>query len=357
MQVVLDNITFCKFADDDVRNCPCKTVAQLVQIFQFTVEYFLHCQETQNVIISKLHKKKAILQASNNRFAQQNAALRENLKIYQKQLAIVGNKIPNWNSSAEVQPPKIVLSNQEQQKATNAMEMQPIIESILNHEKESRELMRSLLEDQRSTFMKELEFNFSANYTPGNDRSSSESKALEDVKGVKSTSSIVKVAEYNDHFDGGQVDNLTKHLTELIKQQKIESEKIMQLTVENATQSIRMVKSLAEIEDKKKELIQRERELKHKEDNLVADNLDFENRKIAFAEKNKSKAFLSSVDSLSSLREGEVSKDLVNNLKIRARTTAALAMKARILQGTMSVLSTMYSINHLFLLVFPFLSL
>jgi dsDNA-binding SOS-regulon protein len=63
----------------------------------------------------------------------------------------------------------------------DSLEIQPIIASVLQSEKESRELLRSLLLDQRSTFMKELELSrlTAAAAVEANNIASSESKNQE----------------------------------------------------------------------------------------------------------------------------------------------------------------------------------
>ena len=166
LQSVLDAITFCEFASSDVRNCPIDTVAQLIHIFQFTVEFLLHSQENQNILIERIQRKGNLLKNENKSLSTQIASLKEDTKIYQRQLSVLRQSM----NIREPQNPRLVdMSNKK-----DSLEIQPIIASVLQSEKESRELLRVLLVEQRTTFMKELELSRLASVAAANAASESQ---------------------------------------------------------------------------------------------------------------------------------------------------------------------------------------
>ena len=163
LQTVLDAITFCEFGPSDIRNCPIDTVAQLVQIFQFTIEFLLYSQESQNVLIDRMHRKNTTLKDSNRQLSAQVASLKEDTKIYQRQLLVLRQSM----NLREPQNSRVIDLKADKK---DSSEIQPIVASVLQSEKDSREHLRVLLEDQRKAFMKELELNrtaasSSANYS------------------------------------------------------------------------------------------------------------------------------------------------------------------------------------------------
>lgn len=149
LQSILDAVTFCEFNSLDVKNTPIDTISQLIQIFQFIVEFLLHSQETQNILIERIHKKNSLLKDNNRYLLNQITALKEDNKIYKRQLSVLRNSM----GMREPQHPRVIALNNDNKKDSD---IQPIIESVLQNEKESREFLRVLLEDQRSTFMKGL---------------------------------------------------------------------------------------------------------------------------------------------------------------------------------------------------------
>lgn len=169
LQTVLDAITFCEFRPSDVKNCPIETVVQLVHIFQFTIEFLLHSQESQNVLIDRMHRKNTTLKDSNRQLSAQVASYKEDTKIYQRQLSILRQSM----NLREPQHPRIVDLKSGRK---DASDIQPIVASVLQSEKESREHLRVLLEDQRIAFMKELELNRIASMTASAAASSAAAK-------------------------------------------------------------------------------------------------------------------------------------------------------------------------------------
>jgi hypothetical protein len=135
-----------------VKNSSIDTVAQLIQIFQFIVEFLLHSQENQNILIERMHRKNRNLKETNQQLSAQVVTLREDTKIYQRQLSVLRHSM----GIRDPQHPKVI-NLRKNEKDTS--DIQPILASVLQHEKESREFLKTLLDDQRINFMKELELN------------------------------------------------------------------------------------------------------------------------------------------------------------------------------------------------------
>ena len=89
LQFVLDGATFCEFRPEDVRNNSIESVAKLVNILQFISEYLLHCQEVQFKVIRELQAKADKNHTTIDKLKKENLALKEDRKIYQRQLAML----------------------------------------------------------------------------------------------------------------------------------------------------------------------------------------------------------------------------------------------------------------------------
>ena len=189
LQAVLDAITFCEFGPSDVRSCPIETVAQLVHIFQFTIEFLLHSQEAQNVLIDKMHKRSIGIKDSNRQLSVQVMSLKEDTKIYQRQLSVLRQSM----NIREPQHPKVSeLRNPKRESS----EIQPIVASVLQSEKESRAHLRDLLEDQRIAFMKELELNRIASHAASTAAAKSQTNRCAAVRASNSPT----VFQWNDSY-------------------------------------------------------------------------------------------------------------------------------------------------------------
>lgn len=93
LQSALDSITFCEFKSSDVRNNSIDSVAKLVQVMQLIIEYLLHCQENQYKLVEALHKKNSKVKSSLKNSINENNTLKEDVKIYQRQLTIMRHSL------------------------------------------------------------------------------------------------------------------------------------------------------------------------------------------------------------------------------------------------------------------------
>ena len=102
LQDVLDTVTFSVVEASDLRACTHETAAKLLRIFQFTVEYLLHCQETQSTVVHTVHERNAALATRNQQLTQQIESLREDRRVYQRQLSVLKSTV----GVLQPQPPR-----------------------------------------------------------------------------------------------------------------------------------------------------------------------------------------------------------------------------------------------------------
>ena len=325
LQEVLDNITFSTVGMSDIRNCSSDTMAKLVHIFQFTVEYLLHCQEKQNAIIHKIHDRNANLKAINQKLTQQSEALREDRRIYQRQLSILKSTV----GVLQPQPPRTVLEtltteNNKKNKGSDVSGLQSILDSVLKHEKESREMLRILLEEQRNTFMKELELSHAAVSAVATSSSSSSSGRKGKEKGItfasdENINNAAVMGGYATQFD------------EILKSQRTHFENIKQLSADNLKESLRLEKLKIDMETKARQMLTQEQVVHNREEDLKDRIREWEQRRKRDGDRAKAKEYLTSIDSLSSLRPPTHEKAVA--LRAKSRALSARGIKYRFLHA------------------------
>jgi hypothetical protein len=146
LQSVLDIVTFCSFSPTDVRHAPIESTSKLVNIFQLMIEYLLHCQDTQNQLVRHIHDRNSTLKRKCQLLAREVSCLKEDAKIYQRQLAILRNSVGQRQRAAD---PKTTVP------VDNGMNA--LMTSVLQNERDHREFLRVLLDEQRLFFAQELE--------------------------------------------------------------------------------------------------------------------------------------------------------------------------------------------------------
>ena len=146
LQSVLDVVTFCSFSPTDVRHAPIESTSKLVNIFQLMIEYLLHCQDTQNQLVRHIHDRNSTLKRKCQLLAREVSCLKEDAKIYQRQLAILRNNVGQRQRAAD---PKTT--------GTADNGMNALMTSVLQNERDHREFLRVLLDEQRLFFAQELE--------------------------------------------------------------------------------------------------------------------------------------------------------------------------------------------------------
>ena len=330
LQDVLDTVTFSVVDASDLRHCTHETVAKLLRIFQFTVEYLLHCQETQSAVVHKVHERNAALTSRNQQLAQQVESLREDRRVYQRQLSVLKSTV----GVLQPQPPRTVVeafdNSKKKRGGVDVAELQPILDSVLKHEKESREMLRTLLEEQRSTFMKELELNHAAIASvvpPAAASSSSSSGATKSKEKTLTFADGEKTAHHASEALGG----FATQFDDLLKQQRIQYEDIKQLSADNLKESLRLEKLKIDMDTKSKQLLKMEQEVHEREEDLKDRVRTWEQRQKRDSERTKAKEYLNSVDSLSSLRPPTHDKAVA--LRAQSRALSARGIKYRIIHA------------------------
>lgn len=324
LQEVLDNITFSTVGTSDIRNCSSDTMTKLVHIFQFTVEYLLHCQEKQNAIIHKIHDRNANLKAVNQKLTQQSEALREDRRIYQRQLSVLKSTV----GVLQPQPPRTVLetltTDNKKNKGFDVVGLQPILDSVLKHEKESREMLRILLEEQRNTFMKELELSHAAVSAVAASSSSSSSGRKSKEKGITFAS--------DENINNAEVmGGYALQFDEILKSQRVQFENIKQLSADNLKESLRLEKLKIDMETKARQISTQEQEVHNREEDLKDLIREWEQRRKRDGDRAKAKEYLTSIDSLSSLRPPTHEKAVA--LRAKSRALSARGIKHRFLHA------------------------
>ena len=151
-------MTFSDFTSRDVKGNTIESISSLVSLMQLIIEYLLHCQESHYEVLHSVHEKNSALKAKCHTLKKENSSLKEDNKIYQRQLSLLRQSLLKSQHliavSAGRQPPRIVGQGDEQ-RPTDA-NLSPILDSVLVHEKETRDFLKVLLQEQRATFMTEI---------------------------------------------------------------------------------------------------------------------------------------------------------------------------------------------------------
>lgn len=143
----MDNLTFARFTIKDVENNSCDAIVKLVQLMQLIIEYLLCSQESQaKLLVDSVNKNKTTKKRINSLIKEADA-LREDVKIYKKQLSLIkSNEGGDKNY-------RVVLGEPAAEKPSKH---ESLIKSFLNHEESTRIFMKGMLEEQRATFMREI---------------------------------------------------------------------------------------------------------------------------------------------------------------------------------------------------------
>lgn len=138
LQNLLDNVTFSQFKSDDVKSNTSETTAKVVEILQLLVEYLLHCQEKQCETIKDSSVKTSYLKKKNGQQETMISAMKEDTKIYQRQLATLRESLAKCQG--------LLLSNGLGSGdaidwiSNNGNDFGPaVLDSIIQHERETRE--------------------------------------------------------------------------------------------------------------------------------------------------------------------------------------------------------------------------
>jgi hypothetical protein len=161
LQSVIDIVTFSEFAPADVKANTVDSVSQLVNIMQLVIEYLLFCQESQYRLVSIHQEKNNALKHKISVYKRELAAIEEDNKIYQRQLQLLRKSLSKTQSYiGQPTAPRVILGSEnippDQLNANSKQPFGALMETIMQHERDNREFLKSLLDDQRSTFFSEM---------------------------------------------------------------------------------------------------------------------------------------------------------------------------------------------------------
>ena len=164
LQSIVDEVAFCDVKSADVKGTGVHDLKQLIHIMQLTIEYLLYCQESQLQLVHEMHGRNTALKSKNKGLIAKVEASKEDIRIYRRQIAVLKNSIDKYKSIVGRQdelvacPPHVFQAREAVENVPPPQEnaMAPLVESMLRHERQTREFMRELIDEQRVALMREL---------------------------------------------------------------------------------------------------------------------------------------------------------------------------------------------------------
>lgn len=151
LQSVLDPVAFCEFSVSDVKRNTVDATTKLIHLMQLMIEYLLYCQESQLQLVKEMDGQNRLLRKSLKACTRDNAAFREDIKIYKRQLALLKQALNNGSDFGDQISYRVI------NPPVSSEHMKPIlepicamIESVQRHEKETRDFMKNTLDEQRA---------------------------------------------------------------------------------------------------------------------------------------------------------------------------------------------------------------
>ena len=337
LQSILDEVTFCEFSAIDVKTNTVDSITKLVHLMQLISEYLLHCQEAQFKIIKELNAKGSKLKSNYEKLKLENVSLKEDCKIYQRQLAMLRKTLSKGLGGEEDTEGnnKRILA-EEWKLAQLAIERQnanalapEIVESILQHERESRVYMLSLLDEQRKTFANEM------------------SKMMETIRNTAKTSTSASATPSESWIDGikGQLESACEYAIKRASEQANTKKASVSTSVDvrrsisqqqsgnKDTDNVGLILREAALETKEAELnelerdlVKREQHLKHREA-AISRELEVEREKLRKALREAASA------SFNNNSGNTHASALQSRMLIRCKSLAAKTIISRFYQG------------------------
>ena len=169
LNACIDNLTFSLFTARDVESNSCEAVVLFARVMQLIVEYLLCSQEKQAKSLVETVTRNKQMKRRNHVLVRELESLREETKVYRKQLAML--KSHGFDPSAAAKRFQYVMG------APSEKSDSPLLVSLLHHEEATRTFVRGLLEEQRAAFSKET-----ASLAQRSDRDASESGELRQLR-------------------------------------------------------------------------------------------------------------------------------------------------------------------------------
>lgn len=246
LQSIIDDVTFCDVKSSDIKGNTIHSTKKFIHLMQLMLEYLLYCQESQLQLVRDLHKKNHHMKNQNKIITQKNESAKEDIRIYRRQIAMMKESIKNLNIKDKTieHPPRLFDPLNRENKSPNVADnVNPIIDSMLQHERETRNFVKDIITEQRHSFLSEFE------KISNNVQNSSRPTAL-------SSADIERKLQ----------DNMNMILSELRKSQYSRQD-----SAENSKESLdQLARERREVRDHERQLERREDKLSLREEQVSA---------------------------------------------------------------------------------------
>ena len=165
LQSIVDEVAFCEVKTADVKGTGVHDLKRFIHLMQLMIEYLLYCQESQLQPVHEMHGRNSSLKKKNKELMRKVESSKEDVRIYRRQISVLKNSIDKYKAMVKKNegyvelPPRAfnAIEHENVPKQENAVEsVAPIVESMLRHERQTREFVRDMIDEQRTTLLREL---------------------------------------------------------------------------------------------------------------------------------------------------------------------------------------------------------
>jgi hypothetical protein len=171
LQSIIDDVIFSEIKNHDIKGTSITELKKLIHAMQLMLEYLLYCQESQLQLVHELYSKNKKLKKLNQELIQEHESAKEDIRIYKRQINLLKASIEKYkqmvlkNDGYVAVAPRIFnpLSPEEgskgdkQQLENTPNQLGTLVESMLRHERQTRDFVKEILEEQRSSLLREFD--------------------------------------------------------------------------------------------------------------------------------------------------------------------------------------------------------
>lgn len=172
LQSIIDDVIFSDIQVKDIRGVSIVDLKKLIHIMQLMLEYLLYCQESQLTLIQELYKKNKQQKKINKELNETNETIKEDIRIYKRQISSLKISIEKYKQMVlrndgyvavaprifnPLTPPVEEKEKGEKQDAITTNQLSLLIESMLRHERQTRDYVKDILDDQRASLGREFD--------------------------------------------------------------------------------------------------------------------------------------------------------------------------------------------------------
>jgi myosin heavy subunit len=171
LQSIIDEVIFSEIKNQDIKGTSISELKKLIQIMQLMLEYLLYCQESQLQLVHQLHQKNKKLKKLNQEVMQEHESAKEDIRIYKRQLNLLKTSIEKYkqmvlkNDGYVAVAPRVFnplspdQENKEdkQQSHGESNQLGTLVESMLRHERQTRDFVKDILDEQRGSLLREFD--------------------------------------------------------------------------------------------------------------------------------------------------------------------------------------------------------